>query len=221
MELNEALSMMRANFCNKKRIMAAVKLSVPVRVQARPLPLLYDRKTAFCGYAVREAWFTGTPHRRSELDTTGTGTQHPITQQWPGQEVKEFLSHARPCHEARKAPNGLSLTRTKTWKKVDSSKSPNYRHYSATRCCTSSCCRDDKTTPSRGTHSTLGAGMRRVLEKKTLQLQGNQTTSNWQWKDRKVNKNICVLVYLRPQQAHTHMYVQAETSNGRGYGGDH
>lgn len=55
MELNEALSMMRANFCNKKRIMAAVKLSVPVRVQARPLPLLYDRKTAFCGYAVREA----------------------------------------------------------------------------------------------------------------------------------------------------------------------
>lgn len=55
MELNEALSMMRANFCNKKRIMAAMKLSVPVRVQARHLPLLYDKKTAFCGYAVREA----------------------------------------------------------------------------------------------------------------------------------------------------------------------
>lgn len=55
MELNEALSMMTANLCNKRRIMTAMKLKVLVRVQAGQPPLLYDQKTAFCGYAVREA----------------------------------------------------------------------------------------------------------------------------------------------------------------------
>lgn len=47
MELNEALSMMRAYLCNKRKLMVGMKLREQVKMQAEQSNLLHDMKTVF------------------------------------------------------------------------------------------------------------------------------------------------------------------------------